>query len=663
MSDSASVKSELASLREQIDLQRAKIELKQLQAVSGLSIFESHGDSVNDFEMTRTLYEDAPPGGFVDSRDYVSDDPAFSFSATSSLYSLLSDRQWGKYWPVYQHEIDLMRIRGSCHNLRLLCGTLDGLQDSLANYVLGKGFTFLAQPAERAAGIFGDSDLLVSAVQRCIDRFIDDHGFDGSGLDREAHHRSREDGEAFCPIEWDPRMGRVKMRFLECEQVTQPASTTSLDNWLGFRTEFPTDWSFGVHTTHRRTNEVHGYHVVYDGIQGDWSYFPDYDIPDAVLQDARERGSGPVARLEHIKRNVPGNAKRGVSDYFPVIGDMSREAKIRRNTAEGASLQAAIAWILQPTIPGGSLSGAQNIGSQDFFTNYQKPIANSGFKQQNVARYVPGTILRAGYGYEYKPGPMGAERNQGFVDVGQYVLRMTGMRWGFPEGMISGDYSNNNFASAMMAESPFVKAREADQAFYKRHFHSLIWKVLRLYWEMGRFDRFGISWESLVHLVDIKIDCPTVATRDALKMAQTAQLYKALGVLSLPTIASQAGLDYEAEQKLGAKPDETVNPPASGALPGELNKTLKGDDGAPQPARPDDQKSPPGAQGPQVRPGQPQMQEAAETAPPHGWVGGPQPGDRIAESMRPAMRMALREAVLTAGSVEEARALVLDAVS
>lgn len=658
MSDSASVKSELRDLRQQIRLQRAKIELKQLQAAAGMSIFESHGDSVNDPEM-RTLYEDAPPGGFVDSRDFVSDDPAFSYGGPASLYSLLSDRQWGKYWPVYQHEIDLMRIRGSCHNLRLLCGTLDGLQDSLANYVLGKGFTFLAQPAEKAAGIFGDSDLLIAAVQRCIDRFIDDHGFDGSGFDRECHHRSREDGEAFAPIEWDPRRGRVKARFLECEQVTQPASTNSLDNWLGFRTEFPTDWSFGVHTTHRRTNEVHGYHVVYDGIQGDWSYFPDFDVPDPVMQDAKEMGSGPVARLEHIKRNVPANAKRGVSDYFPVIGDMGREAKIRRNTAEGAALQAAIAWILQPTIPGGSQSGAQGIGSGDFFTNYQKPIANSGTKLQNVTRYVPGTILRAGYGYEYKPGPMGAERNQGFVDVGQYVLRMTGMRWQFPEGMISGDYSNNNFASSMVAESPFVKAREADQVFYKRHFHSLIWKVLRMCWEMGAFDRFGISWASLEHLVDVKIDCPTVATRDALKMAQTAQLYKALGVLSLPTIASQAGLDYEAEKKLGAKPDETVNPPASGALPGELDKTLKGADGKPQPARADDQKPPIGAQtGPQIRPGQPQMQEG-ETARPHAWVGGPQPGDNL----RPAMRTALREAVLTARSVEEAQALVLDAVS
>ena len=62
-----------------------------------------------------------------------------------------------------------------------------------------KGFTFVAQDADQS-GVFGETWTLVKAVQRVMDQFIDDHGFDGSGLDREAHARSREDGEAFIPL-------------------------------------------------------------------------------------------------------------------------------------------------------------------------------------------------------------------------------------------------------------------------------------------------------------------------------------------------------------------------------------------------------------------------------------------------------------------------------
>src|SRR6185369_4253327 len=102
------------------------------------------------------------------------------------------------------------------------------------------------------------------------------------------------------------------------------------------------------------------------------------------------------------------------------------------------------------------------------------PDANTTVR--NAAYYPPGSVLKVGYGQEYLPGPMGAERNAGFELVGQYSLRRIGVRWNMPEYMISGDASNGNYSSTLVAESPFVKAREADQQFYKRHFLSILWK-------------------------------------------------------------------------------------------------------------------------------------------------------------------------------------------
>ena len=465
-------------------------------------------------------------GDFVDRREYLTDDPAFGIPVLSP-FAVLSDRQQGKLWPIYQSEQDLARIRGRCHNAAVLSAVHTGVLDALANYVLGPGFTFTALP------IGDEARDLAASVQATIDRFLDDNDLHGS-LDREAHNRSREDGEAFLTLDVRPD-ARVAARFVECEQITEPAGARSLEDWLGCGDQFPSCWKFGVHSPARETNQALGYHVIYDGAGGDWDYIP-------------------VSRLEHFKRNVPANAKRGVSDFFPVLGDLEREAKLRRNTAEGAALQAAIAWIME-TPPGTLQAEARAIASSDMVTDYQKPTTR-GLKRQDVDRYPPGTVLRPSAGLQYKPGPMGAERNPNFVLVGQYVLRGIAVRWNMPEYLISSDASNANYASALVAESPFVKAREADQQFYRRHFGSLLWKVIRLAWEAGRFARHGVSWAALETLIDLKIDAPAVATRDALKLAQTHQAQVHLGILSRRTAAAQAGLDYDAELAHGAGNNE-----------------------------------------------------------------------------------------------------------
>jgi hypothetical protein len=267
--------------------------------------------------------------------------------------------------------------------------------------------------------------------------------------------------------------------------------------------------------------------------------------------------------MEHFKRNVTANAKRGVSDFFPVLGDLEREARLRRNTTEGAALQAAIAWILEmpagskPTIPGPTSTG------DDFFA-FKRSAYTGAHGQPNARKYPPGTILSYSAGMQYKPGPLGSERNADFVLVAQYVLRAIAVRWNIPEYLISADASNANYASALVAESPFVKAREADQQFYKRHFRSLVWKVVRLAWEAGRFARFGVTWDTLVSLIEIKIDPPAVATRDSLKLAQTQELQMRLGLLSPRTAAAQAGLDYDAEVAHGAGPEMNHQGPQTG---------------------------------------------------------------------------------------------------
>jgi len=452
-------------------------------------------------------------GDWVDSREsrFVSDSPAVGPATT------LEDRLDGRCRPLYESELDLARIRHAARRLALATPVASGALEALANYTFGSGFRLTVE--DKGAGRRARD-----WANRVITQFVDDIDLAGI-IDRELDHRAREDGEAFLHLVPKPN-GHLSVRFLEPDQVTEPADPRPLEDWLQIAGEFVSSWSFGVHTRADDPTEPLGYHVIHDTRGRDWTYLP-------------------AGRVEHIRRNVPRNAKRGVSDLLAIVGDLDREARLRRNTAEGAALQAAIAWILQPSSREGFVGG---VPVAELPRTVMSPVA-TGTRYESVRRYPPGTILRPSAGLEYKPGPLGAERMPHFLQVMQALLRSIGLRWNMPEYLISGDASNANYASTLVSEAPFVKAREADQQFYRRHLQSLLWKVLHLAWQMGLQQPPARDWPVLLRGLDLQAELPAVASRDPLKLAQTQSLQLAAGWLSKRTAAAQAGLDYELEQR------------------------------------------------------------------------------------------------------------------
>ncbi len=452
-------------------------------------------------------------GEWVDSREarFSTEFPAVGPATT------VDDRLDGRCRPLYESEVDLARMRHAARRLALATPVTAGAFDALANYTFGPGFTL--QVLETGAGRRARD-----WAARVLEQFIDDIDLAGV-IDRELHLRSREDGEAFLHLKVRPH-GRLGLRFLEPEQVTEPADPRPLEDWLQIGGEFVSSWSFGVHTRADDPTEPLGYHVVHDTQGRDWSYLP-------------------ATEVEHIKRNVPRNAKRGVSDLLAIQGDLEREARLRRNTAEGAALQAAIAWILQPSSRDSLVGG---LPAAEMPRTVISPHA-TGTRYEPVKRYPPGTILRPSAGLEYKPGPLGAERMPHFLQVMQALLRSIGLRWNMPEYLISGDASNANYASTLVAEAPFVKAREADQQFYRRHVQSLLWKALQLAWHAGLEQPPHRDWPQLLRGLELRVELPAVASRDPLALAQTQALQLSAGWLSKRTAAAQAGFDYDLEQR------------------------------------------------------------------------------------------------------------------
>src|SRR5262249_22217824 len=133
-----------------------KLEVNALRAAAGMPLFEEHGDMV--VPQGRPLLEDF--GDWVDPREYLNDDPNFGFSWPASYFSMLSDRQYGMLWPIYRSEQDLMRIRGQAHNLSIITPTKQSVMSTVANYVLGKGFTFTIQDADESLA-YGEIDTLI----------------------------------------------------------------------------------------------------------------------------------------------------------------------------------------------------------------------------------------------------------------------------------------------------------------------------------------------------------------------------------------------------------------------------------------------------------------------------------------------------------------------
>lgn len=438
------------------------------------------------------------------------------------LWSDLSDRTEGRYRPLYETEQELRRMRATGRRLKEFFPVAEGALRAIGNYVIGPGFEFTAQPKDETGKV------LASMVQKVLDGFLEVNNFSGV-MDREIHDQSRIEGEAFPTLYEED--GGVRLELTDPDAILEPLDKRPLEQMCrtGHKLNY---WWHGVHTLYNksmRRDDIArplGYHAVYDRVGDQWDYLP-------------------AARVEHIKRNVGRMSRRGWSDFDIICGDLEAEGKLRRNTAEGAAILAAIVMIRQHA-EGVQRSSVEAMIANSRTGKYDKPIQD-GTRSTNYEQVRPGTVKDIPFGMTATVGPLGELRSPVYIEVGGYVLRIIGLRWNSPEYMISGDASNANYSSTLVAESPFVKARECDQLFYAHHFVRLIWKALRMYHAMGALGPY--RWQQIRAAVKLKADYPAVASRDELQRAQRNQILSDMGVMSKRSIAADSGLDYDEEQK------------------------------------------------------------------------------------------------------------------
>lgn len=492
------------SLRQQREELEEQIRLKRLQRAAKLN--ESYADT--DYWLT----------AYADLLARYKDGFALAYPITQP-----TDRRWGGNFPFWYSEQQLGLIRAQARLLATMSPNAQGLLNGVCSYVIGTGYQYdvVAKPNREIP------DKVLTDIQDAIDRFIDDNAW--SELEQELFTRSRQDGEFFLRL-FPQNNGRMMVRVIEPEQVFMPPGSQLANYGYGIKTD-PDD-----------VCNVISYSVSYvaPGGEGGDSAMACEDVP--------------ADEIVHCKVNVPRNIKRGLTDFsYDTLDAFMVASKLRNNLGEGAAVQAAIAGVRQ--------HDAASFNQVDTFVNTNTDYANYSPVTQRATSFEQiksGTFIDIPKGMNYVPPPSAANPDA-HLNIFQALLRSAGNRHNAPEWLVSADASNNNYASSMTAESPFLRHCKRLQKFYERPFIRVIKAAIQNAIDAGR-----LPLKILDH-VDITATAPQLEVQDLAGAANANQSYVSMGVKSRQTVAQELGLDWDTELTNQQEYAEQMG--AAGSLP------------------------------------------------------------------------------------------------
>jgi hypothetical protein len=434
----------------------------------------------------------------------------------------------GQLYPFFETESQLDSIRARCRAMAQVFPVAITAMESLTDYTVGTGYKFQVEARDGLV-----SRDFAREAERIVEEFVDRTNW-SCDRDRELFAGARVDGDQAAAV-YDIDRGFADVRMIEGEYITQPSNPRQVERWLGVADEG--SWSFGVHTDKRDLENILGYYVQWSPNPGDFDYFAAEDV-------------------EFLKHNTRRKTKRGLSDFHAPLVWLLRHDKLMRNTAVGGAIQASIAYV-EEYASGVTQGQAETVALGG--STYTYEVSSYGGGTRYATPHEPGQIVGLGAGVKYQPGPMGSERNPNFLLVAAGVARLIGTRWSMPEYLISGDASNANYASTMVAESPWVKACQARQARFGKTQQNILYRVLNIALRAGRLSSFQVhGLNDLRHVLKLTATAPQVHVRDTLKEAQRRELLKRNGVLSRPTWSEEEGYDPKVEEERGAAQDPTT---------------------------------------------------------------------------------------------------------
>lgn len=438
------------------------------------------------------------------------------------IWNVNTDWAHGGYWPFFRTEPELAFLRTTSRVTTVINSNAVGLLRGLTGYIIGKGF----EPRVTTKDNDEVPAWVLTKAQDVIDEFCERTLWDE--FQQELFRESVRDGEWFTRLYFRPD-GRTVVRRLWPESIMQPPGS-SLE-----------EWSWGIKTDPDDYQTVHAY----------WTADPKHPHDGEVV---------PASEVVHYRRNTPGQVKRGMPDFIfdtREVGEMAR--RLRRNMSVGAALQASIAWVEQ--YAAASEAVVAGIGSTKADATFPR-LSLTGDQDRRSEWREAGEIVRIGKGKEFvpPPGPTAAESHLSILHA---CYRGICVRWNAPDWLGSADSSNNNYASSLVAESPFVRTGEMEQGSYAARFAQILKRVI---WHAARSGLMEGVPEHLVEKILVQVTPPLMAVRDrnseVNRLAQEIQL----GLTSKQTAAQELDRDWENEQTNIRAEGDQGNPQAS-AMP------------------------------------------------------------------------------------------------
>ena len=139
----------------------------------------------------------------------------------------------------------------------------------------------------------------------------------------------------------------------------------------------------------------------------------------------------------------------------------------------------------------------------------------------------------------------------------QAELRACAAALAMPEYMLSGDASNANFSSTMVAEGPAVKTFEEMQADLIEADVEIMERQLQIAAKAGWIA--GATEDDILEKVKVEAEPPIIKSENRLEEAQADQILLHAAVMSKETLAARHGLVYADERdKLEVEAGEPV---------------------------------------------------------------------------------------------------------
>lgn len=456
-----------------------------------------------------------------------------------SLFQISSptDRRLGSFFPFFRNENELSLLRMPSRIVATTNNYAIGMLGGLSSFVVADGFSYSCKAKRKQC-----PQELVDYCQDVIEAYQARnqwHGGEQPGIEEDAFSRSETDGEFLLFNEADDD-GCAWTYTVEPEQLVQPPH------------ESIEEWSFGI-MANPANPQVH----------------EAYWIRGSNVPDGREYSTDEIV---HFRANVPRSVKRGLPSFsFSTYDTFNIADKLRRGVGLGAAIQSCIAWVRKHSAASSSQVDAFQQQIAQFETVNQ--VTGAAEKTQ---KFSPGEILDVDENQEYIPPPSAAN-GQAHVSILQMLLRGASTRWNAPEWISSADASNNNFASSLVAESPFVRRvqgrqRGIGEAFrrchefaLKTHFEHRGQVTIRVK-EGERATEKTFTWKDVLRLVEIQVEGVSPVVTDKASEAQRFSTEHQAGVLSVKTWQMQAGYDPDTEEANNREWEEAHAPQPGAGL-------------------------------------------------------------------------------------------------